>query len=215
VNEITIQILLRPYEFPLDKLLLRMATMAHDMMTDVGGAIKRNDSDVLREVIDRDEDVDKLYFMASRWLSSMVSDQGILHDYGLNNARDCLEYRLAFRHIERVADHVQRIATNFLEATEDSGTELAGSIASTLEEASNVFIRSVNCLQSGSLQEANKAIHDSRKVIVKGESLMKEVMDQKVSAKSIGSLIIVVDSLKRIAEYGIDISEIAFNLYAE
>lgn len=215
VNQISVQILLRPYEFPLDKLLLRMATMAHDMMTDVVRALKENNAGILREVIDRDEDVDKLYFMASRWLTSMVSDPSVLHDYGLNKAKDCLEYRLAFRHIERVADHVQRIAINYLEAMVDVEKSLADALSQALDGAGNVFIRSVNCLQSGSLQEANKAIHDSRKVIATGEELMKIVVDQKISARSIGALIIVIDSIKRIAEYGIGISEISFNLNAE
>jgi phosphate transport system protein len=215
VNQISVQILLRPYEFPLDKLLLRMATMAHDMMTDVVRAINESNASILREVIDRDEDVDKLYFMASRWLTSMVSDPSVLHDYGLNDAKDCLEYRLAFRHMERVADHVQRIAINYLEAMNDVEKSLAGALAQALEGSGNVFIRAVNCLQSGSLQEANKAIHESRKVIAAGEEIMKNVLDQQLCARSIGALIIVLDSIKRIAEYGIGISEIAFNLNTE
>lgn len=215
VNQITIQILLRPYEFPLNKLILRMATMAHDMMTDVKRAISERDANILREVIERDEDVDKLYFMASRWLTNMINDQSTLQDYGLNEARDCLEYRLAFRHIERVADHVQRIAANYLDAMNNVDKELAEALATNLDASGNVFLRSINCLQSGSLQEANKAIHDSRKVIATEEALMKQVMDEKLCARSVGELIIVIDSLKRIAEYGMGISEIAFNLHAE
>jgi len=215
VNQISIQILLRPYEFPLNRLLLRVATMAHDMMIDVKSAMAEKNGNILREVIERDEDVDKLYFMASRWLTSMISDQSTLSDYGLNEARDCLEFRLAFRHIERVADHVQRIATNYLGAMDAVNKDLADSLAATLDAAGKVFLRSVNCLQSGSLQEANKAIHDSRKVIAVGEELMKRVVDENMCAKNIGELIIVVDSLKRIAEYGMGISEIAFNLHAE
>ena len=215
VNQITIQVLLRPYEFPLDKLLLRMATMAHDMMLDIGKAMQSKDVDVLKDVMGRDEDVDKLYFMGCRWLTSMINDQSALQNYGLREAKDCLEYRLVFRHIERVADHVFRIASNFLEATEDMEKDLRASILEVLDRAANVFMRSVNCLQSGSLVEANKAIHDTRKVIVSGEDLTKKVVDGKLPAKSVGALIIIIDSIKRIAEYGMGISEIAFNVHVE
>lgn len=215
VSQITIQILLRPYEFPLDKLLLRMATMAHDMMADVSRGINERERSMLQDVTERDEDVDKLYFMASRWLTGMIGDQTSLQNYGLKQAKDCLEYRLAFRHMERVADHINRIASNFLVVIDEVDRDLGTSFAEALDGASGVFIKSVNCLQSGSLQEANKSIHDARKAILSAEDLMSRVVELKMKTKTIGALIIVVDSIKRIAEYGIGLSEIAFDLHAD
>ena len=215
VNQITVQILLRPYEFPLDKLLLRMATMTHDMMSDIGKAIDKKDKNILKDVMDRDEDVDKLYFMGSRWLTCMISDQSALQDYGLKETKDCLEYRLVFRHIERVADHVNRIASKFFEAIDEIDEGLSGALAGALEGSGSVFTRAVNCLQSGSLQEANKAIHDARKLISTAEELMDKVVDSKLPARVVGPMIIIIDSMKRIAEYGIGISEIAFNLHSQ
>lgn len=214
VNYITIQILLRPYEFPLDKLIIRMATMVKDMLTDISKAIEGKNKNILRDVMERDEDVDKLYFMGSRWLTNIMSDMSSLKDYGVRDMKDCLEYRLAFRHLERVADHVYRIASKFMEIDESEGDEaLSRRIVATLENAGEVLIRSVNCLQNGSLAEANKAIHDARKVGIAGEELMKEVVNGKHKPKTIGAIIIIVDSTKRIAEYGIGIAELAFNVH--
>jgi len=213
VNYITIQILLRPYEFPLDKLLMRMATMVKDMLSDISKAIDRKDKNILRDVMERDEDVDKLYFMGSRWLTNIMSDMGALKDYGVRDLKDCLEYRLAFRHIERVADHVYRIASKFMEVIDSIDVELATTIVSNIEIAGNVFIRSVNCLQNGSLTEANRAIHDARKVSASAEELMKRVIDSDLQTKVIGAMIIVMDSTHRIAEYGIGIAELAFNIH--
>jgi phosphate uptake regulator len=215
VNQITIQILLRPYEFPLDKLLLRMATMARDMIADVSRGINERARSMLEDVTERDEDVDKLYFMASRWLTSMIGDQASLQNYGLKQAKDCLEYGLAFRHMERIADHINRIASNFLVVIDEVDKDTGTSFATVLDGASAVLIRSVNCLQSGSLQEANRSIHDARKVILSAEDLMSKIVELKMKAKTIGALIIVVDSIKRITEYGIGISEIAFDLHAD
>jgi phosphate uptake regulator len=215
VSQITIQILLKPAEFPLDKLILRMATMAHDMMKDVVDAMRARDSDVFIDVIARDEDVDKLYFMASRWLTGMVDDQIALKDYGVKEVDDCLEYKLACRYIERVADHANRIAEKYLDCLEEVPKDLAEQFASALELSGSVFMRAVNCLQSGSLQEANKAIHDARREITVAEGLMGILVGSKVSIQVIGSLVVVVDSIKRISEYGIGISELVFNLYPE
>lgn len=215
VSQITIQILLRPGEFPLNKLLLRMATMAHDMMKDVSGAMRTKDKNVFLDVMARDEDVDKLYFMASRWLTSMIDDQSMLGDYGLRDANDCLEYRMACRNIERVADHVNRTAEKFLASLDKVPEDLANRFASSLEGSDAVFIRSVNCIQSGSLQEANKAIHEARKAIAALDGLMEELVELDVSVNTISNLVVVVDSIKRIAEYGIGLSELVFNLYPE
>jgi hypothetical protein len=97
------------------------------------------------------------------------------------------------------------------ESEEDDA--LARRIVATLENAGGVLIRSVNCLQNGSLTEANKAIHDARKVGMAGEELMKEIANGKHKPKTIGAIIIIVDSTKRIAEYGIGIAELAFNVH--
>ncbi len=214
VNYITIQILLRPYEFPLDKLIIRMATMVKDMLSDISKAIETKNKNILRDVMERDEDVDKLYFMGSRWLTNIMSDMSSLKDYGVRDLKDCLEYRLAFRHLERVADHVYRIASKFMEINQDEEDDaLAKAIVSTLENAGAVLIRAVNCLQNGSLIEANKAIHDARKVGIAGEELMKTAMNSGLQPKTVGAIIIIVDSTKRVAEYAIGIAELAFNVH--
>jgi len=215
VNQITIQILLRPAEFPLDKLLLRMATMAFDMAMDVSGAMRSGNKNIFLDVISRDEDVDKLYFMASRWLTNMLDDQSALKGYGMKDANDCLEWRMACRNIERVADHVCRMAEKYLPIVDEVPKDLAKKYAETLESSGSVFIRSVNCLQSGSLQEANKSIHDSRRVLTHVEELMEALVNSDLSITAISNLVVVVGSMRRIAEYGIGISELVFNLYPE
>jgi phosphate uptake regulator len=215
IHQITIQILLRPAEFPLEKLLIRMATMALDMAMDVSGGMRSGNRDVFLDVISRDEDVDKLYFMASRWLTNMLDDPSALQGYGMKDASDCLEYRMACRNIERVADHVCRMAEKYLPVIEQVPKEIAKKYAEAIESSGSVFIRSVNCLQSGSLQEANKAIHDSRRVLTHIEGLMEALVNSDLSISAISNLVVVVGSMRRIAEYGIGISELVFNLYTE
>ena len=215
LGRITIQILLKPSEFPLQKLLLRMAIMAKDMMVDVSRGMEEGDVNILKDVIERDEDVDKLYYMASRWLNFIVSDHGALFDFGMKQIRDCLEYRLIFRNMERVADHVQRISLNYISILETVDDSITRSLITNLESSMNVFTRSVNCIQSGSLQEANKAIHDARKVVIVLEELVQKVIEKEGNTKNIASLMIIIDSIRRISEYGIGISEIAFNLHSE
>lgn len=215
VSQITIQIMLKQAELPLDRLLIRMAAMTHDMIKDASSAIRAKDRNVLLDVIARDDDVDKLYFMASRWLVGMMGDTTAAKGCGPTDSRVCLEYRLACRNVERVADHTTRVAAGFLDASAGLKRDLAERFASALDSAGNVFIRASNCLQSGSLQEANKAIHDARRAISEADELMACLMESGMGIKAVGSMVSVADSIKRIAEYGIGISELVFNLYPE
>jgi hypothetical protein len=50
-------------------------------------------------------------------------------------------------------------------------------------------------------------------VIDIAEQLMDKVVDSKIPTRAIGAMIIIIESIKRISEYGIGISEIAFNLH--
>ncbi|MBC7120666.1 MAG: phosphate uptake regulator PhoU [Candidatus Methanosuratus sp.] len=213
---IMVQILLRPYEFPLDKLLLRMSTMARDMISDIIKAERISDvnsrNDMLSDIIERDDDVDKLYFMGSRWLSSMMENQSSVRDFGLTDVKTALDYRLAFRNIERVSDHAVRIASQLIGMTEVEESIL-GEILQLLSEAGEIFMRAVNCFKNGSMQEAGNVIHDARRCAAMEEELTKRLIDRGLPAKTIASAMIVMDSIRRIAEYGIGISELAFNVY--
>ena len=115
--------------------------------------------------------------------------------------------------IERVADHINRVSDKFLEIFDSIDKPSLASLVEALEASGAVFIRSVNCLQSGSLLEANKTIHEARKTITSCEELMKKLVNSNTSVKIVGAIIMILDSIKRVAEYGIGIAELAFNLH--
>lgn len=215
-DHITIQILLKPYEFPLNKLLLRMSTMARDMIADTIKAMRAPDlefrKNLLSDIVERDEDVDKLYFMGSRWLSNIMEDQSALKDYGLNDLRSALEYKLVFRNLERIADHTVRVSSKFMELDASEGG-VVEEILQQLNMASEIFVRAIVSFSNGSLQEANSAIHEARKLTAMEGELISRIMSQEASAKSAGSLMMIMDSIRRIVEYGIGISELVFNAY--
>lgn len=210
-NSIVIQIILRPYEYPLNKMLIRMTTMTQNMILDVCKAIESRNEDILLDVIERDDDVDKFYFMGSRWLASIIEDKFSSMDYDIKLGREVLEYRIIFRHVERVADHVCKIATIMLEMVNKIDESIAIEVKRVLEKTANIFVRSINCIKSNNLLDANKVIHDARTDIRSIEEIL-EKFGNMPSKGSLGSLVIILESVKRIAEYAIGISEIVFNI---
>ncbi len=211
INSIIIQIILRPYEYPLNKMLIRMTTMAQNMILDVCKAIESRNKDILLDVIERDDDVDKFYFMGSRWLASIIEDKFSSMDYDIKLGREVLEYRIIFRHVERVADHVCKIATIMLEMVNKIDESIAIEVKRVLEKTANIFVRSINCIKSNNLLDANKVIHDARTAIRSIEEILEKFGNMS-SKGSLGSLAIILESVKRIAEYAIGISEIVFNI---
>ncbi|MDI9643715.1 MAG: PhoU domain-containing protein [Candidatus Verstraetearchaeota archaeon] len=213
-NYMTVQVLLKPHEFPLDRLLLRMAVMARDMISDILKAEKSSDKEfgrsLLLDVVGRDDDVDKMYFMATRWLSSIMEDQSLAQNLNANDFRKALDYRLAFRNTERVADHIVRIASRLLEGA--SGTPAIWEmLLKQLADSAEIFVRAINAFNNGSIQEANRVVHEARKVVAKEEDAIKQVVSGGYPAKTVASAILIIESIKRISEYGIGISELTFN----
>ncbi|MDH5807331.1 MAG: phosphate uptake regulator PhoU [Candidatus Methanomethylicaceae archaeon] len=204
MNNITIQVILRPYEYPLSRILIRMASLVHNMIIDICKALISKNKNILLDVIERDDDVDRLYFMGSRWLANMIENRYSLIDYDIKSSKEVLEYRIIFRHVERVADHVCKIATVLLNSINNIDDNIVEIIKELLEKTGGIFVKSINCVKSINVLDANKVIHDAR-------DLVKKIEEFLVNEK-IDDLIIILDSIKRISEYGIGISEIVFNI---
>lgn len=204
ISNITIQIILKPYEYPLSKILMRMTSLVHNMILDICKALISKNKNILLDVIERDDDVDKLYFMGSRWLANIIENEYSSMDYDIKSRRETLEYRIIFRHVERVADHVCKIATILLNSIDKIDKNFAETIKELLEKAGSIFVRSINCIKSINLLDANKVIHDARNLVRYSEELL---LNGKMDY-----LIVILESVKRIAEYGIGISEIVFNI---
>lgn len=211
INDIVIQIILRPYEYPLNRILTRMTSMVHSMILDICKALNTRNKNILLDVIERDDDVDRLYFMGSRWLASIVEDKLSSFDCDIKSDKEVLEYRIIIRHVERVADHACKISTILLDLIDRIGNTSAMSIEENLEKAGNVFVRAVNCIKTKNLLDANRAIHDARLTIKSTERSLEQVSSAP-SEGVLNTLVVIFDSIKRIAEYGIGISEIVFNL---
>lgn len=204
ISNITIQVILRPYEYPLSKILIRMASLINNMIIDVCKAITSKNKNILLDVIERDDDIDRLYFMGSRWLANIIENRYSPTDYDIKSSKEALEYRIIFRHVERVADHVCKIATILLNSIDKMDNNIAVIIKDLFEKAGGIFVKSINCINSINLIDANKVIHNARNLVKTSEEFL---MNGKPDY-----LIVILESIKRIAEYGIGISEIVFNI---
>jgi len=112
-------------------LLARKNAITISMHSDALRALVEGDKKLAEMVIDRDEEVDRLYFLMVRLLRTAIRDVKLANRFGLTPV-DCLDYRMAAKLVEFIGDHAVDMAKLALELP--SGLDLSP-LREGLEEA--------------------------------------------------------------------------------
>lgn len=198
-------------DLPLKKALERMSIIAAGMLSDSAASLKPGASGLAQEVIERDDEVDRFYHFLLRQLNIAVRDRSVIQEIGLASARDCLGYRLVAKSTERVADHAVTVA-----AESANLTTLPEGVISKVEEMAavsrKVFENSISALLRLDTKLADQAIAKIRDVLQMEARISREVLAPRTNGGQVASLRLTLESIRRSAEYGSDIAEIALDL---
>jgi Na+/phosphate symporter len=161
-------------------------------------------------VIALDDEVDRFSLYVIRQLKAAVQSEAVMKNIGLSNQRDCLGYRVIVKSVERIADHACKIAESVLELDE----KVDNSVLQKISEIDS-FARSVFDDATRSLYTKDYALADS--VVSKAKTIAamenKAVIAfAKKGAKGISTVRMIMESVRRTAEYASDIAEIVLNL---
>jgi phosphate uptake regulator len=210
-NEMRLQVLLSYPELSVESALRRMCLIATSMHEDAMQALQQLNTELAKDVIALDDEVDRFSLYIIRQLKAAVQNEKILRDIGLSNPKDCLGYRVITKSVERIADHAVKIAENVLLLDEKT----SDSVFQKLSEMS-VFARSVFDDSITSLYKKDYLLADSMvtkaKTIVALENEAMRVIAKKVEASDVSSVRMIMESIRRTAEYASDIAEIVLNL---
>jgi len=198
-------------DLPLKKALERMAIIAGGMLTDSVSVLTGGGKSMADEVIERDDEVDRFYHFLLRQLNIAVRDRSVIQEIGLTSTRDCLGYRLVVKSAERVADHAAGIAAqaenlqNLPEATVKKISEMTAL-------SRKVFDGSISALLRLDGKTAEDAIAKAKDVIQMEGRLNSEVLAPRMSGAQVASAKLMLEGIRRAAEYGSDIAEVAIDL---
>ena len=198
-------------ELPLKKALERMAIIAGGMLSDAVGVLQGGGKSLAEEVIERDDEVDRFYHFLLRQLNIAVRDRSVIQEIGLTSARDCLGYRLAVKSAERVADHAAGIAAqaeNLLVISEGP----AKKIQEMAVLSRKVFDMSISSLLRLDVKLAEEAIGKTKEVVQLEGRISGEILAPRLNGGQAASMKLMLESIRRVAEYGSDIAEIAIDL---
>ncbi|MCJ7423867.1 phosphate uptake regulator PhoU, partial [Candidatus Bathyarchaeota archaeon] len=211
-NEMVLKVLLSYPELSVADALRRISIIAISMQKDAIASLRELNHELAEEVVKTDDEVDRFSFYIIRQLKAAVEDERIIKEIGLDNPRDCLGYRLITKSAERVADHAVSIAQNVLtigKHIDDETFRVLNDLSSmtTLE-----FEGSINSLFAKNYSLADEIIDRKGHVEEYENGAIKQILGKKFDAETTSSLRLIVESLKRTAEYGSDIAEVVLNL---
>jgi phosphate uptake regulator len=212
-TDLTLQVLLNYPELTVHSALSRMAVIASSMHKEAISSLKNLDALAAKSVIETDREVNRFGLYIVRLLKLAVSNPRVVKEIGLNSPRDCLGYRLIAKSVERAADHATKIAENLLlmksplsEDVYNRVSELSNLAISMFEDAMDALFKRDFNLAEDTIEKISQVHKLEREAVVASKSL---------GIEEIVNLRLLIESVRRTAEYASDISEVVLNLNVE
>jgi phosphate uptake regulator len=203
-NAIFVQDLLNPSELPTKKALKREYFLASSMHKDLTEAVSVREFGVANDIIARDSEVDKLYFLIVRQLRSALQNTGFAEKVGVSPL-ECLDFRIVAKNVEEIGDSAEVASRNLLEVS-----SIGDGIAEDLVEFSRLayFMHKTafKAFLEADKLHANTVIEKQKEVHARKEELDEKILraDQAVLLGNI------VENIQIICEKGTDIADLVF-----
>ena len=206
-KSIVMQCLLEPASLSPEKILRREYNFAAAMHRDAITALIEGDVHLGNNVAERDDDVNRLYFLLVRILRTALRDPRLSERLRISPI-DCLDYRLVASFVEGIGDQSVQIAETLNSLR---GTKLGEGVSQVLRRLHDaVFDADEGALTALFKHEVSLA----EGVRSKREEIRKLTRQVEAHAKSeqdvniVGVVISVAASLGKIYELGVDIADL-------
>jgi phosphate uptake regulator len=212
-NELTLQVLLNYPELTIHNALSRMSIIASSMQKEALTALNNLDQQSAKAVIETDREVNRFGLYTIRLLKLAVSNPRIVKDIGLNSQKECIGYRLIAKAVERTADHATKMAENTLQLKEQVNDNLLEKINELSTLANTMFENSIESLFKRDFNLAESVIEK----LYQAHKFEKEaiLLTHESNIEEIANIRLLIESVRRIAEYASDISEVVLNMTVE
>jgi phosphate uptake regulator len=210
INSFTIHVFTSSIEVNIGKILDRMFSIVYLMFENFISFVK-GEIDYYKRIIELDTDVDRFYNFISRQINQALSNSYLVYELGLNNKLECIEYKLVARALERIADHIEEMVSNFIklgsvsEEIKNEIVNLSGKIKENFKDMLITFLKKDK-------EKANKNITNIIAILNDIRNLTESLLKNYTYKQELTSLKLILESLKRISEYTIDIAENTINI---
>lgn len=211
-NTVSFKILLNLRELPLITAIKRLHLIVNNMLNDALQLVRSGDRNIAMAILQRDDEADRFHHMIVRELSLALLDIRVQHELGLVSSVEALSYRIIARNLERIADHVVNIAKRFTSVSPSPAVDI---VEGLLSQAIEVFNKAMNSLYTLSRRDAEDVIESARAVVQEVDrTITDKLIKMRISESEKASLVLICDSIRRIARYSNGIAESILNIRA-
>lgn len=206
-NSILLQCSIDPTKFKLDMLMRRLAIIASTMLSEVIQAFVDNNEELAKESMSREEEADKIYYLAVRLLLLAQSKPEVAENVGATDILFIPATRLILQFLELIADYSEDLAKKILAFNTYRGKiseEIIREISHLGDLTQAIFQKAMDCIFSRDLKIANGILEMHRSLYDRIDRLMTELPE-------IPYLRAMISCLNKIADLGASIAEIAIN----
>jgi len=205
-HKIVIQCLIEPSLLAPEKIIRRLHLITRAMQQDALVAFANCDHKLAATVVERDEEVDRLYFLLVRIVRDALSDLSTAERLHISPV-DCLDYRILASLIEHMGDYSTSIATNVPQTSLGLPKQLSRSLERTGKVVGSMYASSVEAVLSRNLKllpdvedlhkKALAEIREAERALLR---LAPGILDKTTST---------VSSLRAMCELNVDIADLA------
>jgi phosphate uptake regulator len=203
-KRIVLQCLVEPSLLNPERILRRLEMLSMPMQLDSVQAFVSSNGQLAKGVVERDEEVDRWYFLLVRLVRAAISDTYLLEKIKVSSV-DCLDFRLLASYIENFADYSVTIAENTHDGVTIPKEEQA--LLEKIGTSVNAMYRdAVGSVLSRDLKLASSVgprFKDTKKQLSEAEARVAG------SARPlVNHLVAVTIALNRMCEISVDISDL-------
>ncbi len=207
-NHILIKDLMDQGEIKPAKPVERMKVLVRNMLNDVLDSLEQKNTAILDSFPDRDREVDRLDWLISRQVNIHQKDITISRRMGMDLC-EITRCGSVSRSIERIGDHAVLLAANLKPIIDGKATSVDARILTTGREVVTLFTDSVGTWSNRNMDMANKCIEHGEKLVVRSKEIAD--LDDDIDERTAMAAELISSSVRRVAEYSMDIAEIAIN----
>lgn len=209
-TDLTLQVLLSYPELSVPSALRRMSIITSSMHKDAINALKNLDHQLAKDIRATDYEVNRFHLYIIRQLKMAIRNFRIITEIGLLKPQDCLGYRLITKMVERAADHATNIAKNVQVLKKQLNKEVLQNIQEMSNMSISSFETSIESLFRRDYELAENVIEKAHKI----EKLENNALlsSKKTKLEEAANIRLVIESIRRMAEYSMDIAEVVLNM---
>ncbi len=203
---IVLQCLLEPAASSPEKILRREYNIAAGMHRDAVRAFLENDLNLAENVIARDVEVNRFYFLLVRTLRKALQDPSSGEKLGIGSI-DCLDYRLCSNLVETIGDRAVEVARK---VSALGNTKVSRRASQLIQRFHRMVLKAQEKSMSAFFERSVALAEEVRNSKAEADAIFKDI--ESTAKKPLGmfvpSMITVASSLHRIFGHCVDIADL-------